>query len=362
MKFQLFTIFYLFLSYYCSISLAQTTDNFSNQNASQKLYHTFKQIDTMSISNQEKASLFRNKIKRMSEATFNARSTQDISKITELYNVEKLKVENLENSLDNIDYKYTAIIIGIVIVFVGVIIFLAYTIRKNEQEIEVLQKEIREQQLTSQLKEQELKTINGLVEKQEKERLTIANELHDELGSLMANIKLHFSTFKDTKESEDLFIKTNELIDEAYHKIKHIAHAKKSGLLSKHGLYKAVLDLSESVGETNKIKINVLQNQFNKRIENSLDISLFRTIQELINNVIKHAKASEIDVYLNQHDDGINIMVEDNGKGFNTTQLTKKSTGIGLLSAERRIENLGGKMMIESQPGKGTSVIIDMPA
>jgi len=96
------------------------------------------------------------------------------------------------------------------------------------------------------------------------------------------------------------------------------------------------------------------------RLDNSLEITIFRIIQELITNVIKHAQATEVTVHLTPHDDVLNVMVEDNGRGFDVSQIKRGAT-MGLYSIQKRIENAGGSVFIDSIPNKGTTVIIDIP-
>lgn len=200
-----------------------------------------------------------------------------------------------------------------------------------------------------------------MVEGQEKERLRIANDLHDDLGSLMATIKLHFGSLKNPKTSEELFQKTNTLLEEAYQKIRSIAHAKNAGVFVKQGLSKALKNMAEKVSANKKLKINVYDFDFEKRLEASIELTLFRIIQELITNAIKHGQANEIDIHLTAHENHINIMVEDDGIGFNPNQVTKNNPGMGLSSIDKRIALLDGKMMIESGKDSGTTIIINLP-
>ena len=171
---------------------------------------------------------------------------------------------------------------------------------------------------------------------------------------------LHFNALKD-KDSPELFDKTNNLIEEAYQKVRSVAHAKNSGVIAKQGLLKAVQNMAGKVSVSNKIQIEVLDYGLDNRLENSLELTLFRVIQELITNVIKHAEATEATIHITNHEDSINIMVEDNGKGFNPKQITKTNTGMGISSIDKRVEHLDGTLTIESEKNKGTTVIIDIP-
>jgi len=283
-----------------------------------------------------------------------------ITDIEEKYDNEKLRADNLESEakrLQNRNLLFGAL--GLLIL--GSVIF--YLIQKNtkrKQKLAEQEKALESQKLATVLKEQELTSIDAMIEGQEKERQRIANDLHDDLGGLMATVKLHFNALKD-KDSPELFDKTNNLIEEAYQKVRSVAHAKNSGVIAKQGLLKAVQNMAGKVSVSNKIQIEVLDYGLDNRLENSLELTLFRVIQELITNVIKHAEATEATIHITNHEDSINIMVEDNGKGFNPKQITKTNTGMGISSIDKRVEHLDGTLTIESEKNKGTTVIIDLP-
>ena len=92
-----------------------------------------------------------------------------------------------------------------------------------------------------------------------------------------------------------------------------------------------------------------------------MELTIFRIVQELITNVIKHANATEVSIHITNHEDSLNIMVEDNGKGFNASQVTKTNKGMGISSIDKRVEHLEGTMTIESEKHQGTTIIIDIP-
>lgn len=258
--------------------------------------------------------------------------------------------------------QYLSISLLIILNFVFLCIIILLIRKYNSQQKQLLQQDsdLKKEQLFSQFKEKELKSIQALVKVQEEERLKIANQLYDDLGNHMTSIKMHFNTIKD-QDSKSLFQKTDILIEEAYQKIRRIANAKNCGLLADQGFLMALKQMTKEISTTHRTKVSIHENGFNQRLENALELTVFRTIQELINNVIQHARATEVDIHINAHEDVLNIMVEDNGQGFDATQITKNNSGIGLKSLDRRIENLDGKMIIESRMGVGTSVIIDLP-
>ncbi|WP_040282428.1 tetratricopeptide repeat-containing sensor histidine kinase [Psychroserpens damuponensis] len=283
-----------------------------------------------------------------------------ITDIEKKYENEQLKVNNLNIEAKRKQSRNIAIGLGGSLVLGSVIAFLVYKNTKRKQLLAEQQKELETQKLATVLKEQELTSIDAMIEGQEKERQRIANELHDDLGGLMATVKLHFNALKD-KQTPELYIKTNQLIDEAYNKVRTVAHAKNSGVIAKQGLLKAINEMAHNVSASNTIMIDVIDHGLENRLENSLELTIFRIVQELITNVIKHANATEVTIHITNHDDSLNLMIEDNGKGFNPSQITKTKKGMGISSIDKRIEHLNGTMTIESEKHQGTTIIIDIP-
>ena len=139
-----------------------------------------------------------------------------------------------------------------------------------------------------------------------------------------------------------------------------MAHVKNSGVIAKNGLLPAVQKLARNASGVNGLTIEVEDYGLEERLENTLEISVFRIIQELVTNIIKHAQATQASIAINQYEDSLNIIIEDNGKGFNAKRLPQKE-GMGLFSIEKRIEHLEGGIEIDSTPGKGTHILIDIP-
>jgi len=219
---------------------------------------------------------------------------------------------------------------------------------------------LKQERVDNLLKQQELVSIDAMIEGQEKERQRVANELHDDLGSLMATIKLHFSNVKG-KGKDPALKQAQTLLEEAYQKVRGIAHSKNSGVMSSQGLLPAVKKMAYVISETNALEVSVEDFGMGERMENSLELSLFRTIQELVANAIKHAEATKLNIQISQYEDNLNIIIEDNGKGFDRSKIDKSKTGMGLTNIEKRIEHLEGNFTIDSVLGKGTSILIDIP-
>lgn len=288
-----------------------------------------------------------------------------INEINTKYKTVEKEQENLslknknENKLILIYVSFGLLIIG------SLISVLAYKNIAKKKKIIEQEKQLEIQKLQTSLKEQELNQIDVMLESQEKERQRIANELHDNLGSSLATLKMNFETLNSKKDNlqsqEKLFQKTDELIEETYQKIRNISHLKNLGVIGNEGLIQSVKKMAEKMSLLNKIQFNVIPFGLTERLDNKTEVTLFRIIQELSTNILKHANASEVNIYITQHSStDINIMIEDNGKGFHIKDL-KESQGIGLKNIERKIEQFGGTFTIDSILSKGTTIIIDIP-
>ncbi|WP_420400613.1 tetratricopeptide repeat-containing sensor histidine kinase [Flagellimonas sp.] len=240
---------------------------------------------------------------------------------------------------------------------------IAILLQKNTTKKRLLaeqESQLKQQRVENLLKEQELVSIDAMIEGQEKERQKVANELHDDLGSLMATIKLHFDNAK-VSEKDPAMQNAQKLLEEAYQKIRGMAHSKNSGVMSDQGLLPAIKKMARTISETNALNVTVEDFGLGERLENSLELTIFRMVQELVANAIKHANATKVGIHLTQHEDQLNIIVEDNGSGFDSTKVSKVHNGMGLTTIEKRVEHLEGNFTIDSVLGKGTSILIDIP-
>ncbi len=232
--------------------------------------------------------------------------------------------------------------------------------RKAEEE---RQKQIEEKEKI--LKDLELQTIDAMIAGQEKERQRLAADLHDSVGATLAAAKLQFNHLIkdeiDNKIREKLIKKTSTLLEDAYVEIRSMAHLKNAGVIAKNGLLPAVKNLTDNASGINGLSFEIQSFGLEQRLDNSLEISIFRIIQELVTNIIKHANATKGIVYLTNHDSNLNVMIEDNGKGFNPKQIKTNKSGMGISSIDKRVGHLEGKLSIESELNKGTTVIIDIP-
>ena len=277
----------------------------------------------------------------------------------------KIKILTQESKLkglsaDKEKLKNKLLIGGIALVMITGLSGVMYFVRKQRSE-----KLIANEKINTLLKDQELQSVSNMLEVQEEERKRIAADLHDRLGSMLSTVKLHFNTVEqqiDTlrEQNKDQYHKATTLLDEACDEVRKIAHNLVSGELVKFGLVSALNQLKETIEETGKLSIKVYAFGMEERLAANTEISLYRIVQELLNNILKHAKASEMTIQLNKVENNLNIVVEDNGAGYDVNAALAKD-GMGLRNMQTRVKKLNGTIEFDSMKGRGSTTIIDLP-
>lgn len=162
-------------------------------------------------------------------------------------------------------------------------------------------------------------------------------------------------------ENKAQFVELIKLVDVACDEVRQVSHNIAASMLNQFGLLTALENMKQAIESGNALKVSLVDVGFeNRRLETSLEIAIYRIIQELVSNVLKHAQATELTLQLFWRKDGINVTVEDDGRGFDPAALSQKA-GIGLVNIRGRVRALNGEFHIDSHPGKGTSVLIDIP-
>jgi two-component system, NarL family, sensor kinase len=280
------------------------------------------------------------------------------AKIIELENEKKLQQIIIKQK--NISTLLLAI--GLIAAFIIGILF--YRNVKRKQILAKQTAEIKDIQINNFEKEKQLLAVSSMLESQETERSRMAKDLHDGLGGILSGIKLNLSSIKGNliiHESDGkLFNKSIVQIDSAIEEMRRVAHNMMPEALLKFGLVAAIEDYCEAVNENDFVKLKFTYLGANDNIEKSVEIILYRIIQELTNNAIKHAEAKNIFIQLTKHERGITLTVEDDGIGFNTAVLAKNN-GAGLKNVQYRVDYLKGLLSIESALENGTSVNVEIP-
>ncbi|WP_420317785.1 tetratricopeptide repeat-containing sensor histidine kinase [Ekhidna sp.] len=208
------------------------------------------------------------------------------------------------------------------------------------------------------LSEQESKATSAILAGQDKERKRIAAELHDNLGSILVTLNMYADSMqsKDKKDIPALAEKISEVAQLANEETRKISHSLYSGMLKHFGLEAAIKQLTEAVSSARNIQFK-LSLQIDK-IPSDAGLEIYRIIQELVNNTLKHAECTRVHLEITHIDQSINIIFEDNGIGFNKNEF---QAGLGLKNIENRVEKLEGELTIDSKPGKGSTFIIEIP-
>ena len=203
--------------------------------------------------------------------------------------------------------------------------------------------------------------INATIDGQETERKNVANVLHDNVSALLSSAGLQLMAFSATQatKSEEI-VKARAIIKDAHDKVRDLSHQLVPTLLAKFGLIYALQDLCE-MNSNSIITFNFLCDLNTKtRFDEDFEMKLFFIVSEMINNVLKHSQANQVDVNINKENEILIISVIDNGKGF-VVDKDKSYEGFGLTQIRARINNLKGKLSIISEKKKGTTVEIQVP-
>lgn len=212
----------------------------------------------------------------------------------------------------------------------------------------------------------ESKAAKSLIEGQEHERTRIAQDLHDRVGSILSTVKHNFQNLEqkvddlDRKQDEQ-FTKALGMLDTAVSEVRLISKNMDSGVLTQFGLVDAVQELASNIKSAGRMEINVVTIAMEERIANrKTELLTFRIIQELLTNALKHSKALLITVKLEKRDNGLHVLVKDNGQGFDPDTRSAES-GMGLQNVQHRAEVLKAELNIESHRDSGTSVRLLIP-
>lgn len=224
------------------------------------------------------------------------------------------------------------------------------------------QQKLQQQKITELEKEKLLSATQSLLKGQEDERSRMAKDLHDGLGGMLSGVKLQLGAMKGnlilSEEHGRTFNNALGKLDESISEMRRVAHNMMPEALMKLGLQQALQDYCDGLSQSQPFKINGEFYGLEKRMESSVEIVVYRIVQELLNNVVKHSGATTILAQVMRQDKNLSITVEDNGSGFDTTQ-TDTLRGTGLKNILSRVDYLKGQLDIQSAPGKGTSVHID---
>jgi len=217
------------------------------------------------------------------------------------------------------------------------------------------------------LLEQRIRSL-AVIEAQENERRRISRELHDGLGQLLSAAKLNFGMIdvvnsNNREKSGEIIKQVDSIISKAIVEARRIAHDLRPTTLDDFGLIPALRILCQEFSKITGVKFKFQVSPTLERIDPKVEIAIYRIIQESFNNISKYAESTEVSLDLYRKDNKVFVRVKDNGKGFeidNISKNKKAGTGFGLINMKERAELVGGKAEINSKPGEGTELLLEI--
>jgi len=201
-------------------------------------------------------------------------------------------------------------------------------------------------------------------EAQENERLRIATDIHDGMGQMLTGISYTIQELEcDEKTDIPVIEKLQNQVNNTIQEAKSIAQNLTPIMIKDFGLVAAIQNLVDRTNQSNEVKIVFNAYDFEKRIDAKLEKGIYRITQEAINNIIKHSKAKSATIQLFRDAGQIVLVVEDDGVGFKVGDPLNKDaiSGIGLISMRERVYAFDGVFSIDSQPGNGTEIMVELP-
>lgn len=265
---------------------------------------------------------------------------------------QKLKIAEIENRVRN----RNLLITGITSLVLFSIIGFGLWRRKN-----IHKQKLQQERIDNLQQKMEIERLNATIDGEEKERTRIARELHDGIGALLTGAKMNFELVKKSSQYEHNtdFIEGIKLLEETASGLRETAHNIMPEVLMQEGLSNAVRSFCERMTGKGGTAISFQTLGSFEKMDPGFNLPVYRIIQELIQNIRKHARASTALVQMNFHEDGgLDITVEDDGVGMDVSK-TNKSNGMGLKNIQERVKQLGGRIDINSSIGKGTSVYLE---
>lgn len=252
------------------------------------------------------------------------------------------------------------IIIGIMVMLILAVSFLLVFIINQQKKLQY------QQQIQLMNEQQQNQLIEAAVRSEELERHRIAEALHDEVGAILSSSKLHFTGIRPEQLGEKekaVYEKGKMLLDEAIHQVRGISHNLHSNILKEFGLNEAIRHFLDKIGKDGLLKTSTAMDPAYTTLNTENDISIYRMLQELVNNVIKHAGATELSLSSALKGGFLTINLVHDGRGLSQERFEKlrfNKEGLGLKNIQNRIILLKGRILFLADQG-GNSIKIDIP-
>lgn len=271
-------------------------------------------------------------------------------RIKQLETEQKLQAARLHQK--NI-INYSLLAGAITLIIIGVLFYRNYR-QKQRLQLQRINELETEKQLTA---------TEAVLKGEAQERTRLARDLHDGLGGMLSGIKYSMNTMKGnlimTPENQQAFERSMDMLNSSIREMRRVAHNMMPEALVKFGINSALNDFCNDINQSGALHVNFQSMGMEDAvIDQTTAITVYRIVQELVNNTIKHAAATTAIVQLTKSGNQLSVTVEDNGKGFDTAIL-QKANGIGWANIQNRVDFLKGKLDVQSDQTRGTSVHIE---
>jgi two-component system NarL family sensor kinase len=222
--------------------------------------------------------------------------------------------------------------------------------RKHLEEKKKMHQEFENQLLHSQIEIQE-QTFNY-----------ISQEIHDNVGQILSLAKVQINIMNESEDiNKGMLEDVKENVSKAMTDLRDIAKSLSSERIRALGIYETLINEAERINKSGILQVELLLLGSEQKMNEQKKLILFRIIQESLQNSIKHANASKVDICFNYQPENLQVSINDNGNGFDITKTSEKNAGLGLLNIKTRAALTGGSSSITSELNKGTSITINIP-
>ncbi len=294
--------------------------------------------------NQQKDSLFQqDKTRQMAELQTQYETEQKERQIIQLQNETLTQDLELQRTR-TIVWWIIATVVFVSIVVIGIL-------KRNQFKLRLARAREHE--------ELQRQRFSAVIEAEENERARVAKDLHDGIGQLLSSAKLSLTavTLPPNDVQAQLLNNSIQVLDQATQEVRSISHNLMPAALMELGLQEALEDMIHKINESKLMNIKFSMVGIEARLLAPIEVAVYRVVQEVINNMIKHSKADQIEINLIGKENTLHLSISDNGVGFEKEMITK-SKGLGWKSVFSRIAMLKGNIVVDSQPGKGTNINI----
>lgn len=297
--------------------------------------------------NADSCFYFFSKFKYLRDSVYSKKTSENLAKYESLFETKKKEIENLNLKRKN-QQLFWLIVLGVTIA--AGTSFLIYKIKSNKKQ-KLFDEQLREQQRIRFLE---------VLQVQEQERTSIASNLHDGVGHLLSAIKLNVSALSK-QNPEDISITNNlsDIVDTASLEVRQISHQLMPQSLSELGLLASLNELASRINKSNSIMLTVKANTENILLSKKSQIVIYRIVQEILNNIIKHAGAKTIQIDITTDMPKLILSITDDGKFFDSN-LISTSEGIGWKNIKARIELFNGTYEVISNDKSGTKILVTL--